>query len=122
MTLIQRVAARTRLLALNATIEAARAGEAGRGFAVVAHEVKMLADETSGAVEQIGDEIASVRDTANRAAEVLGAIAGQVGEMHEQALGVAAAVDGGGVDAGLARLAESLQADATEFLAQLRDA
>ena len=122
MTLIQRVAARTRLLALNATIEAARAGEAGRGFAVVAHEVKMLADETSGAVEQIGDEIASVRDTANRAAEVLGAIAGQVGEMHEQALGVAAAVDGGGVDAGLARLAESLQADATEFLTQLRDA
>ncbi|MFC4768270.1 methyl-accepting chemotaxis protein [Effusibacillus consociatus] len=53
LTSIQGIADQTNLLALNASIEAARAGEAGRGFAVVAQEVRVLADQSKKAAEQI---------------------------------------------------------------------
>ena len=39
---------------MNASIEAARAGEHGKGFAVVAGEIQSLAEQTRGAVEDIG--------------------------------------------------------------------
>ncbi len=50
---VRDLADQSNLLAVSASIEAARAGDQGKGFTVVAHEIKCLADQSSGATEQV---------------------------------------------------------------------
>lgn len=57
---IQSISKQTNLLALNAAIEAARAGEQGKGFAVVAEEVRMLAQQSTEAVDDIQTNVTKV--------------------------------------------------------------
>lgn len=70
--LIYNISNQTNLLALNAAIEAARAGQAGQGFSVVADEIRILAEQTSGATEKIANLINNIQESVSDAVEVMG--------------------------------------------------
>ena len=92
VTLINDIASKTNLLALNATIEAARAGEVGKGFAVVASEVKMLANQTAAATDEIASQVGSIQTATNDAVRAIETIASIIGQINEIADVVSAAV------------------------------
>jgi len=93
LKLISEIAEQTNLLALNATIEAARAGEAGKGFAVVASEVKALANQTSGATEEINNFVRSIEEASRQTIDGIRAISDQVNSISEANAAVSAAVE-----------------------------
>lgn len=60
VSLVQQIALQTNLLAVNAGIEASRAGEEGEGFRVVAAQVGALATQSTNAITEIEDIIATI--------------------------------------------------------------
>lgn len=90
--MIQEVAGQTNLLALNATIEAARAGDAGRGFSIVAQEVKSLAGQTQGAIESVTTTVANIRGEMAHAAQTVGSVVDQIGQVQDGASNIASAI------------------------------
>ena len=92
-TLIGSIASQTNLLALNAAIEAARAGAYGRGFAVVAEEVRLLADQSHQAAEEVTDSVRRIRERIDRAVGSVGAGTARMRDARKVAENASASLD-----------------------------
>jgi methyl-accepting chemotaxis protein len=97
VALINNIASQTNLLALNATIEAARAGESGKGFAVVASEVKILANQTAKATDEISSQITAIQDATKVSVQSIQGVNDRISKVSATAAAIAAAVEEQGV-------------------------
>jgi methyl-accepting chemotaxis protein len=70
INVINDIANQTNLLSLNASIEAARAGEYGKGFSVVASEIRNLAEQSKGSVNDIRKIIDSIHEDTRSAVTI----------------------------------------------------
>lgn len=92
--IISTIAHQTNMLALNATIEAARAGgEVGKGFAVVAHEVKLLANQTAAATQEISLQVKGIQAATIQAHDSFNQISHAIHELGDISNAIAASVD-----------------------------
>jgi methyl-accepting chemotaxis protein len=113
--LIAQIASQTNLLALNATIEAARAGDAGKGFAVVATEVKLLADQTAKATDEITRGVEAIQSGTREAILAMEEINQAIGEIDEIGGRVTEAIERQGIETGaIARSAQQVSSGTAE--------
>jgi methyl-accepting chemotaxis protein len=84
LDLIDTISSETTLLSLNAAIEAAHAGAAGSGFGIIADEIRLLAQTTSHATQQIAVVIASVSGASESMTETTARAVAQTGDVHDE--------------------------------------